>query len=71
MERGSDIAEAAMRSNSPIWTASSLELLQKADLRIRAVLDRILQIAADAFAEHAGTDESNEHVLEEAGKLDT
>ncbi len=64
-----DIAEAAMRSNCQFGQQAALELLQKADTTDPAVLDRILQIAADAFAEHAGTDESNEHVLEEVGKL--
>ena len=64
-----DIAEAALRSHSEFGQQSALELLQKADTTDPNVLDRVLRIAADAFAEHAGTDESNDDVLEEVGNL--
>jgi hypothetical protein len=64
-----DIAEAALRSRSEFAQQSALELLQKADPSDPAIVDRVLRIAAEALAEHAGTDESNDDVLEEVGKL--
>ncbi len=64
-----DIVEAALSSRSEFAQQSALELLQKVESPDPAIVDRILQIAAEALAEHAGTEESNDDVLAEVGKI--
>jgi hypothetical protein len=64
-----DIVEAALSSRSKVAQQLALELLQKADASDQTIVDRVLRIAAETLAEHAGTDESNDDVLEEVGNV--
>ena len=65
-----DIIEAALLAASEDFTQQlALELLQDADVSDPVIKERVLKIAADTLIARAGTEDSNDAVLEAIGEL--